>query len=196
MNVNDIVSENTAIKRDSLSRVARDAVCSSIFTNARRGSTKILDSGCGYGVDVRILNALGFDCVGHDKSHKFYNDSFKHILVLPNAPTFNIILSSYVLCTIPTKQQRLDYLAELKSNLLSGGTLVVGVRGFKEIENQAKKMKWRKLSDGYISSKFRKTFQKGFTIHELNLLLIQAGYRITEDIIINTREYHVISATI
>lgn len=89
MSNQNINSHLTAIERTSLSYPAR------IVLNQKKIIGKVLDFGCGIGMDVELLNAKGVDIVGYDPYY------------FPKFPTekFDTILCFYVLNVLLPEEQ-------------------------------------------------------------------------------------------
>lgn len=195
MKLSEIRHCNTAINRTKESRIIRLLVEKENLFN--RNPQYILDSGCGYGKDVEYLVQNGYVACGHDHPYnKFKSPTFHLIHNLPDFPEFDMIISTYVLNTIPTKEQKILYLQNLAANITDNGLLILSVRTKKEIEKLANIKKWKKFKDGYISSQTRKTFQMGFNLYELKYYLVDGGFIPTNDIGIQNSDYCIISARV
>lgn len=131
---------------------------------------RAFDWGCGKGQDILFLRKLGFECEGWDPYYK--KDTSPEIF--PKG-YFHWVQCIYVLNTIPSQSVREQIISKIFEFLPSGGHLYIAVREFSEIEKQAKKNKWSKYLDGWITK--RGTFQKGFKFEELYLLLKKFNFK-------------------
>jgi len=139
---------------------------------------RVFDWGCGKGQDILFLRKLGFKCEGWDPYYKKETPPE----IFPKG-YFHWIQCIYVLNTIPSQSAREEIISKIFEFLPSGGHLYIAVREFSEIEKQAKKNKWSKYLDGWITK--RGTFQKGFKFEELYLLLQKFNFK---DIILINRK--------
>lgn len=78
---------------------------------------KILDFGCGFGIDVTDLKKKGYDCTGYDK---FYFPEFSN-------EKFDTIICQYVLNVIQTDEQH-EVIMEISQLLEPGGVAFFTVR--------------------------------------------------------------------
>jgi diadenosine tetraphosphate (Ap4A) HIT family hydrolase len=114
-------SHLTAIERISLSFPAK------FLLNKKLLQGKILDFGCGFGNDVKLLQQKGFDITGYDPYHFPQNHSEK----------FDTIICFYVLNVLFTEEQA-NVLMEVAHLLKPGGKAYYAVRrdikkeGFRE----------------------------------------------------------------
>ncbi len=97
---------------------------------------KALDFGCGGGRLTRFLKKLGFDTIGIDHSQDMINEAqqidtegtYKVIEnnKLPfNDSTFDLIFSSIVFMEIPSKQEMVQILKEMKRVLKESGIIII-----------------------------------------------------------------------
>lgn len=140
-----IERQRTAIGRGDLSMPVRLGIRDAIL----KGSTSILDYGCGRGQDVVRLRKMGLHASGWDP---FY---------APDGPlvTHNVVLLNYVLNVIEDQDERRETLS--KAWQLTSDALVVSCR-----------LKWElgaitaaEVGDGIVTS--RNTFQHFYTPGEL-----------------------------
>ncbi len=114
-------SHLTAIERISLSFPAK------FLLNKKLLQGKILDFGCGFGNDVKLLQQKGFDITGYDPYHFPQNPNEK----------FDTIICFYVLNVLFTEEQA-NVLMEVAHLLKPGGKAYYAVRrdikkeGFRE----------------------------------------------------------------
>jgi len=106
----------------------------------------VLDWGCGHGGDVLyIRNAYGYD---------------PHYQPIPpeRGETFNTVLLTYVLNTIPEYHDRCQIVAEAVEYLESGGWLYVSIRARRsELNGWTKRWTWQ----GYVGDQLQ---VGGFTL--------------------------------
>lgn len=93
----------------------------------RSGQSKILDYGCGYGSDVRLLRDWNKGCpvIGYDKYHKDYNISLG--FSCEGNFYFDVVLCTYVLNVVDEKEQ-LDIIHNMWQHTLADGHLYISVR--------------------------------------------------------------------
>lgn len=141
-------SHKTAISRTKLSKPMH------LYEHYALLLGEVLDYGCGKGKDVELLGFEGYD------PHFF-----------PELPTkwYDTVTMNYVLNTITTPVNRMNAIKNAWHFVKEGGVLIVTARKTVEVLNAAKKGNWPVLGDGYITGK--KTFQKGFSDIELEVLL-------------------------
>jgi len=157
---------NTAIKRNRESKPAQEIVyqCapdkfSGDMYRKYKGKS-ILDWGCGREDDIHYYSNFFNMVSGYEiDPNSFYNK-------LPRV-RFGVIACTYVLCTIPLYEARLDCVKQMLNYLQPKGRLFVSARTDKEILRLAKKKNWAPIYDGYITSFARKTFQHGVSEDEL-----------------------------
>ena len=171
----------TAIIRKEMSRPTRLALEKGFI----RG--KVLDYGCGIGVDTKKLLELGVDatCFEPYAKESYLYKYLKDLEVkgrlltstenLPNE-SFDTILLNYVINVIPNPEEREKVLKDVYRLLKKDGCVIIAVRSKEEIEHEAKRGGWIKYGDGYITRKG--TFQKGFTHEELEEKLREVGFTI------------------
>ena len=147
-------SHRTAIHRKSLSKPMRIL----FSTGPTKRMEPVLDFGCGHGTDVRILRKHGLDIEGYDP----------HYQPLMPLREYTVVTALYVL-NVLTLPKRREALQEAWGKVKPGGSLIVAVRTHSDVKRHAKKGKWAKLYDGYITG--TKTFQHGFSGNELLKLL-------------------------
>jgi len=107
----DKESGRTAITRKKLSAPARYLESNALLEG------RILDFGCGKGVDVGLLWNKWFDIHGYDPNHKPVEIKGK----------FDTIMCNYVLNVLPPKKVD-EVLAKIKNLLAPGGVAYVAVR--------------------------------------------------------------------
>jgi DNA phosphorothioation-associated putative methyltransferase len=155
----------TAIKRASPSLPAR-FVFKEIIQNDEYDIKSILDWGCGFGRDIKYFQEHVDHVEGWDPCLRFID--YTH------APTTNadLVTCSYVINVIahPSARERVIKLIADYTN--KGGLILISARSKSDVERHAKKRGWPKFGDGYISSKAKRTFQKGFMESELVKLIV------------------------
>jgi len=119
--------------------------------------TKVLDYGCGRGADVKWLRSKGIKAQGYDLHHQ------------PKMPKgkFDVVTCFYVVNVIPTREERKTMIEDAVSKLKKGGVFVIATRLDSEINPLAKKQKWKKVNDGYQTTK---GFQVGYNLVDLLVL--------------------------
>ncbi|MFW5962343.1 MAG: methyltransferase domain-containing protein [bacterium] len=162
----EINREKTAIARTKASAPTRWALKEELLTD------NIIDWGCGKGADSKYLKEKGFNVISYDP---FYTPSLK--LDNINFNKINTVLLNYVLNVVDNPFERVNILKTIKKECSPGTKLIVSVRSYKEIQKQMKKSKWTSYQDGVLTKS--NTFQKGFTINELQNLCSLFGEIIT-----------------
>jgi hypothetical protein len=128
----------------------------------------IFDWGCGKERDTNFLKENGLNVISYDKFLKPFPN--------PNDVDFteiNSIICNYVINVIENPTERLELIEDIFSKAINGSTVLISARSKSEIEEFAKKSKWRKYEDGYLTS--TKTFQKGFALEELKTIIFKYG---------------------
>lgn len=133
----------------------------------------ILDWGAGKGRDTKWLQNKKIATIQFDP---YYN----HLPRIADLDfrVIKTILLIYVLNVIEEVDERIELIREIKNRALKGTFVIISVRTEKEITSFAKKSKWKKYEDGFITGK--KTFQKGFNSIEFNNLCSSLGKIIEE----------------
>jgi len=157
----DIERHKTAISRSNVNVPTRWAFDQGVITS----KSNVYDWGCGKGKDSEWLKEQGCDVISHDPFHAPENDpdsvDFKNI---------DVIICNYVVNVIECPQTRIDLIKKMKDIAKSHKIkLVISARPESQIKSEAKKNGWKKYGDGFITS--RKTFQKGFSLEQLNSLV-------------------------
>lgn len=136
-------------------------------------TAKILDAGCGTGNHAKILNDLGFDVLGFDKSQEIVNIANSKIngkffvLDLLNFKTdnkFNVIISFFAVFNhLRNYKEVKKALNNLKNALASGGTIIIDLHNpqnsgkkIDNFNNITRVMKWRKCS--FLKKEFTKIY--------------------------------------
>lgn len=123
---------------------------------------RVLDFGCGRGFDAEILLHRGFNINRFDPY--FFPE-------MPNGK-FHLVTCSYVLNVLTNdNDNRQMVIRQAWSKVEDGGMLFISVRDQKSINNYATAGQWTPFTDGFISSERKGTFQKGFTIEEIDTLI-------------------------
>lgn len=133
----------------------------------------VLDWGAGKGRDTKWLLNKGVSTIQFDP----YYNPIPRIADL-DFSIIKTILLIYVLNVIEVVGERLELINEIKERACVGTFLIISVRTEREIESFAKKSKWKKYGDGFITGK--RTFQKGFNSLEFNNLCSSIGKIIEE----------------
>jgi DNA phosphorothioation-associated putative methyltransferase len=154
-----ILSHKTAIKRKRLSAPVRQL----FEQNRLRG--RVLDYGCGYGDDVRLLRRRGVDIVGYDPHHAPCDGT----LLLPGF--YDVVYCGYVLNVLPTLTERWQAVfAALACVKPPHGLLYLVVRSWREVALAAERSDdWKEYGDGWVTS--ASTFQTGFEDGELKQMV-------------------------
>ena len=119
----------------------------------------VFDWGCGKGEDSRWLKEHGYKIVSYDP---FFDNTSVPDRV--NFKAINTILLVYVLNVIECGEERGGLLYDVGHMSKPGTTVVIAVPRKKHIADRAKKSKWKKLNDGFVTKS--NTFQKGYTLGE------------------------------
>lgn len=153
-------SEMPATARTAMSR-SRPSALAKTVGELIEPSNMIFDWGCGKGCDVLYYLTKANTVCGWDPHFKPapHPDKLSGV--------FNIVTCSCVL-NVLQKQERKDCLQAISDFVSDDGTAYFSVRSKKDIDI-AKKVSWKKKSDGWITS--IGTFQHGFTSDELTRLL-------------------------
>ena len=150
-----IYSHRTAIRRNGPSKPIQ-----LVFSRGLVPSTgRILDFGCGYGEDVQWLRTKSYaEVVGYD--------SYTHCAHRgPVKGKFDLIMLTYVINTLETKEKRRAVIREVWGHLENGGHLVISSRTKGDIKRNAQQNNWKPWREGYVTS--RNTFQEGHTNAEI-----------------------------
>jgi hypothetical protein len=157
-----LCSHKTAIRRTHESRIARLLDVGGFLE--RWGVRRILDFGCGVGQDVGFFRSKGYICDGYDIHEPFgWSDR-------PKGP-YDLVTVIFVLNVLPDSWSRLTTMRAASRYVGRGGYLFVATRSKETIEAAAARGGWAPYNDGYWSHRSRKTFQKGLTSRELDLML-------------------------
>lgn len=149
------------VHRTAISRSKHSKPTEFLLSNLKLAPrSRVLDFGCGYGVDVRWLELSGYDVVGYDSYEQF------GFSTMPTGD-FDLVLMIYVVNIIPTETERKEALRKAWSFVKPGGSCYVVSRTRSQIASQARSGRWKTCSDGYISSESRRTFQKGHDRQDL-----------------------------
>lgn len=126
-------SHKTALRRKRPSKPLRHALDCGMINRTQR----VLDYGCGHGVDVSHMRGLYIDATGYDPNHR------------PKMPDgkFDVVLCTYVLNTIPVAKVRNAILKCIIAMLAEDGIAMVSVRNdMKSLTGYKKNGTWQ----GYI----------------------------------------------
>jgi len=159
----------TAMARSRPSSIAQLLVRNKIVDPST--PSRILDYGCGRGSDVKFYRSLGFQCDGFDPHEAFgWTD-------LPTGE-YDVVTVVFVLNVVENPELRTEVLEKAMSYLRTGGSIYVATRSSKAIEEQARRQRWKRYGDGYISHASKGTFQKGIDSEELVDTLTRLGAHI------------------
>lgn len=145
-------SKRTAISRKKASRPLRAA----LKLDAVQG--RVLDFGCGKGMDVAELLDLGYKVKGYDPN--FWP-------VKPRG-RFQTVLMTYVVNVLQTAERN-EALQKAWGYVKKGGRFIVTARTEREIYVAALKGNWETVAWGYRTGSG--TFQRGYTLYALQRLL-------------------------
>jgi len=154
----------TAMARRGESPLARF-----LYTNGFLTARSILDYGAGRGRDYAYYIEKGIEAYAYDPWKPF---GFGELIV----QEYDVITCLFVLNVLSTKIERIEVLTKIKKLMHKASVLYLAVRSDTEIEKFAQAKAWPQYSDGYISSAVKKTFQKGFSLVELEELAKEAGF--------------------
>lgn len=161
----------TAMARSTPSKIAAELHATRFFET--HGISSILDYGCGRGKDVLFYRSLGIEAYGYDPYPPFgWN-------VLPNV-TFDLVTLVFVLNVLTDPAKRISVLRAAVAMVRTGGYLFVATRSPATIQKEAKLKGWKPYNDGYISHMQKRTFQKGISRRELELMARRVGLKIYE----------------
>lgn len=133
----------------------------------------ILDIGCGRGLDVAYLDAMGYSAVGIDP-----HNSPSGVACGPTLPrgtaegSFGLVYSIYVLNVLPGWAPREAIIAQAVSKAAPGGLVVMAARSPADIQG-SKSKKWKAHKDGYLTS--TGSFQSGISAQALSSRMRSAG---------------------
>ena len=164
-------SYKTAIHRTEPSFTVKTIEKSKLIKN------QIFDYGCGMGKDVQYLESKGYSVSFWDPYFfsKTPPSSFR-------SHSFRTIFCTYILNVIPSKDRN-DVIKKIQWLLYKEGKAFFTVRTSSDILEKARKNRWKKKSDGWITK--RGTFQKGFKSDELMNLIIRNGFKTAQIISTN-----------
>ncbi len=108
----------------------------------RRGH-RVLDFGCGYGADVRWLNARGCPTVGHDTGARFGTRTRR-----APAGQYDAVLMVYVVNVLPESRRRAA-VSQAWRHVRPGGLMLVAARPRADVAAAAAKGDWRHTRFGY-----------------------------------------------
>jgi DNA phosphorothioation-associated putative methyltransferase len=146
MKMTIILRHKTAMSRSKISRP-----CQWILENTEPST--ILDYGCGKGFDSKALDEAGWRVVSYDPHYA------------PTKPgrheTFDWVLCAYVLNVIEDVEERKSVVQDLETY---GRNALIVVRSISDLTGNLKP-----YEDGFLTQ--RGTFQKGYTVEELQAFL-------------------------
>jgi SAM-dependent methyltransferase len=124
---------------------------------------RILDFGCGRGIDIPFYKKSGYDAVGYDPYPPFGFSEYP-------LGRFDTVIIAFVLNVIPGNGNRIAVIKRASEFLDNGGSMILVARSKIAVEKQAIKGAWERHRDGYWSSKKRGMFQRGLSKEELKNL--------------------------
>jgi SAM-dependent methyltransferase len=137
------------------------------------GVCSILDFGCGYGADVQFYRNCKYDADGFDMESSFGWTEVKN-------RQYDLVTLVFVVNVLPTSEDRLNVVREAARYVRPGGYLLVAARSERVIASEARKGKWLRFNDGWISSPEKGTFQHGVSTEEIAWLLGAIGFHLTQ----------------
>ncbi len=132
---------------------------------------RILDYGCGKGIDIPYYQNLGFDAVGYDPYPPFGFSEKPY-------GKFDIVVNAFVLNVLADADDRVSVLAKSSKYLSKSGVMVLLTRSKSEVQKVAEAGYWKKHKDGFWSSESRGMFQKGISKSEIVEIANAAGLKI------------------
>lgn len=158
----EIRREKTAMARRSPSAPTRWAFEQNLLRSV------VFDWGCGKGEDSRWLRDKGLEVTSYDP---YYDNSSAPDCV--NFKKINAVLLIYVLNIIEDQHEREGLIFDIGHISKPGTNVVIAVPRKNNIESRAKKSKWKKFNDGFVTKS--NTFQKGYTLGEFANDCIKIG---------------------
>lgn len=135
------------------------------------GIKRVLDYGCGKGIDIPYYRSVGFYSVGYDPYPPFgFSEKPKG--------KFDLVVCAFVLNVLPSETKRIDVIKSASEFLVPEGLMILVTRSPSAIAKEVKNWGWKKHSDGYWSSERRGIFQKGLSKQELTNLSKIAGLKV------------------
>lgn len=131
--------------------------------------------------DVRYYRSLGFDADGYDAEPKFG-------WPLPEGKHYDLVTAVFVVNVLPSREQRLDVVRAAAEFARPGGYVLVAARSEAAVTAEARRGRWEKFNDGWISSGSKGTFQRGIPREELGWLFGAAGLELAEVHLSMTRD--------
>lgn len=159
----------TAIARSSPSPAAR-LVVSGVFSELLGKNFKILDYGCGRGRDIEFYREKGFAAEGYDPYPQFG-------FTQQPSGLYDLVCVVFVLNVLPNIWERLLVIKKASEFLKQGGLLLLVTRSNETINQEAKSKGWKQHNDGYWSHEGKRTFQKGITSNEMEILIERVGMK-------------------
>lgn len=132
--------------------------------NAKR----ILDFGCGRGIDIPHYKKFGYEAVGYDPYPPFGFSEY---------PTgkFDLVIIAFVLNVLPGNERRIAVIKRAAEFMDRGSNMILVTRSERSVNRIAAQKQWEKHRDGFWSSKSRGMFQKGLSKSDLRLLADLSG---------------------
>jgi SAM-dependent methyltransferase len=161
-----VSSHKTAMGRVIPSSVAKKIVQSKLFNPSK---IKILDYGCGRGMDLIYYKSMGYEADGWDPYEPFGYS------IRPKTK-YDLVICTFVLNVLYNRYERLKVIKEACSYLQPNGVLIIATRSPETIEHEALTKHWKPYNDGYWSSVSRRTFQRGISLKEIKIICEHLGY--------------------
>jgi DNA phosphorothioation-associated putative methyltransferase len=148
-------SAKTAMHRKKMSAPARELFEDYLYMS---NYGRVLDYGCGRGVDVEEIRKYDIweEVVGYDPNF------------FPKKPKgkFHIVTMIYVVNVIEAGKEFTNAIVDAWNYVRKGGQLVIVARSDYEIRQEAKRRNWQQRGDGYVTGSG--TFQRPFSPKELD----------------------------
>ena len=138
----------TAIRRKSMSRPMKE-----LYELELLDGMKVLDFGCGHGVDVQELKKVGIEAYGYDK---YNNQEYSSSVFKMQGKDFDIVTCFYVFNVIPSLDECKALLTQLKNVTKKNGEIYISVRS--DIDAVKEEWEYDEEAKGYWTT--TGTFQR------------------------------------
>jgi len=125
------------------------------------------------GFRVHVFDPLAAACRFPGRYREFEKLGGKVLQKLPSRPTYEIILTTYVIETICCPHERRELVRRIAHCLMRGGFWILSVRGPRNIVLVQRKSE--RCSDGYLTS--QRTFVRSYTKAQLEEFLRSNGFK-------------------